>query len=80
MAAAINQVKSPSVTSHTVIRLVQPGSWQHCVHCLETIQFVPSGRRAQATCKEYSDGVWQSVEHYHLECFVECFHGYGTPA
>ena len=80
MAAATTQVKSPPTTSHTVVRLVTPGSWQHCVHCLETIEFVPNGRRAQATCKAYSDGVWQSVEHFHLECYVECFHRGGVPA
>ena len=79
MAVAIASVQSPSVTSHVVFRMVQPGSWQHCVHCHETIEFVPCGHRAQATRKLYSGSVLESVEHFHRDCYMDSHHPYGVP-
>lgn len=77
MAAAVASIESrttpaPAPTlSHVVFRLVQPGSWQRCLHCLEPIEFVPGGRRAQATARVYYEGVLQDVEHFHAECFLD---------
>ena len=69
--------EATSTTTHVMIRLVQPGSWQPCAHCHETIEFVPGGRRAQATSKTYVGDAVQRVQHFHESCYrdIEVFYG-----
>ncbi len=74
MAASISTIESGSSSSHAIFRPVQPGNWQGCYHCLETIEFVPGAGRTQVTCKTYRDGTWLQVEHYHPDCYAESGH------
>ena len=69
MAATIASSDTRPVTTHVEFRLVQPGSWQRCVQCLETIEYLPGGDRAQATAKDYDAGSVIHVEHFHAECY-----------
>jgi len=68
MASVIAPTAQTTQTTHIVIRQVQPGSWQPCFYCFETIEYVPGGDRTQATAKIYDAGELVRVEHSHSEC------------
>jgi hypothetical protein len=33
----------------------------------------------QVICNVYEDGVWQRVEHFHADCYLEASEPYGEP-
>jgi DNA-directed RNA polymerase subunit RPC12/RpoP len=61
----------PVWESRAVLRLIEPGSVAECPRCGERVKFRARHRDQQVICNVYEDGVWQRVEQYHQECYVE---------
>lgn len=64
--------QAPLTASQRVsTRLVQPGSWSPCTHCLAPIEYVPGGRRFLVAVASYDGDALTSVALLHTECYVE---------
>lgn len=57
--------------SRAVIKLIEAGSSAECPFCGERVKFRARHRDQQVICNVYTDGVWQRVEQYHLECYEQ---------
>ena len=60
-------------------RSVEAGNSAACAHCGAPIKFAAKVRARQVIANVYDEGVWQRVEHFHAECYVEAREPYGTP-
>lgn len=72
-------VKEQQWTSRAVTRLVEAGSTVECEHCGDRVKFQARVRHQQVICNVYEDNVWQRVEHFHSECYVEADSPFGDP-
>lgn len=63
--------------SRAVLRLIEAGSTAECPHCVERVKFRARHRDQQVICNVYVDGVWDRVEQYHEECYVNAGSPYG---
>jgi hypothetical protein len=70
----------PKLTSRAVARPIEAGNSAVCAHCDEPVKFKARDRGDQVIANVYVRGVWDRVEHYHLECYGEAGEPYGTPA
>lgn len=48
-----------------------------CVHCDQLVKFRARVRKNQVIANIYRRRVWQRVEHFHAECYVEAGQPYG---
>jgi hypothetical protein len=66
--------------SRAVLRSIEAGSSAICVTCDEQVKFKAKAKAHQVICNVYVDGIWDRVEHYHLECYEAAARPYGEPA
>ena len=66
-------------TSRAVTRLIEAGSMTECQHCEERVKFRARHRDIQVICNIYTKGVWDHVEHYHEECYLDAKEPFGPP-
>jgi hypothetical protein len=78
-AAAKAKAKPPGprFRSRAVLRTIEAGSGDICVHCDEQVKFRARERFQQAICNVYVKGTWDRVEHYHAECYEAAGRPYG---
>jgi hypothetical protein len=69
----------PKLTSRAVARPIEAGNSAVCAFCDEPVKFKARDRGDQVIANVYERGVWNRVEHYHLECYVQAGDPYGTP-
>ena len=65
--------------SRAVVRTVEAGNSAICAHCGVQVKFVARAQLRQVICNVYEDGVWQRVEHFHADCYLEASEPYGEP-
>lgn len=63
-----------------MLRLIEPGNSADCAHCGERVKFQARLRLQQVICNVYVKGVWDRVEHFHADCYVEAGSPYGEPS
>jgi hypothetical protein len=63
--------------SRAVARTIEAGSSATCEHCGQQVKFRAKVKLQQVICNVYVKGVWDRVEHYHLECYVEAREPHG---
>lgn len=66
--------------SRAVVRSIEAGSAATCEACGEQVKFRAKTRAHQVICNVYVKGVWNRVEHYHFDCYMEAGEPYGTAA
>lgn len=66
--------------SRAVSRPVEAGNSAVCAACGEPVKFMARVRSSQVIANVYVDGVWDRVEHYHLECYESAGEPYGAAA
>ena len=64
-------------TSRAVTRLIEAGNTATCVGCRLPVKFRAKSRLMQVIANVYSDGVWERVEHYHVDCYATQGEPYG---
>ena len=64
-------------TSRAVTRLIEAGNSATCVVCKLPVKFRAKSRLQQVIANVYNDGVWNRVEHYHLDCYENAGQPYG---
>ena len=65
--------------SRAVTRLIEAGNTATCVACRAPVKFRAKSRLQQVIANVYTpDGVWERVEHYHLDCYQSAGRPYGT--
>lgn len=69
--------RKESWESRAVSRLIEAGCAAECPHCEERVKYRARHRDQQVICNIYENGVWQRVEQYHAECYVEAEEPYG---
>ena len=67
-------------TSRAVERAIEAGNSATCAHCGEAVKFVARKQLRQVIANVYEKGVWQRVEHFHADCYVEAGEPYGSTA
>ena len=72
--------KTPTFRSRAVLRTIEAGSSAMCVTCDQQVKFKAKTKAQQVICNVYEKGVWNRVEHYHLECYETASAPYGEPA
>ena len=70
----------PKLGSRAVTRPIEAGNSAFCAACGEAVKFVARARGHQVIANVYEKGVWNRVEHYHLECYEEAGEPYGHAA
>ena len=63
--------------SRAVIRTVEAGNSAMCTHCGAQVKFVARAQLKQVIANVYDDGVWERVEHYHIDCYENADRPYG---
>lgn len=79
-AKAAPKPVAPKFKSRAVLRLIEAGSGAFCERCEEQVKFRARERLQQAICNVYVKGVWNRVEHYHEECYLDAGEPYGPAA
>ena len=69
--------KKPKLKSRGVVRDVEAGSSVDCVVCGERVKFQAKVRHKQVICNVYNSGIWNRVDHFHLECYEAAGRPYG---
>ncbi len=64
-------------TSRAVTRLIEAGNSATCAVCRLPVKFRAKSRLQQVIANVYDDGVWNRVEHYHLDCYENAGRPYG---
>lgn len=64
-------------TSRAVTRLIEAGNTATCATCGLPVKFRAKSRLTQVIANVYVDGVWERVEHYHLDCYENSTRPYG---
>jgi hypothetical protein len=67
-------------TSRAVTRPIEAGNSAMCARCGEQVKFKARDRGHQVIANVYKGGVWDRVEHYHLECYHDAGDPYGAAA
>ena len=75
-AATESPKKSPK-ESRAVTRLIEAGSMAECARCEQVLKFRARQRDLQVICNVYEGGVWNRVEHYHMDCYGEAGEPHG---
>ncbi len=66
--------------SRAIIRAIEPRNDANCAHCGAPVKFAPRKKHQQVIANVYEGGVWDRVEHYHVDCYTEAKEPYGPPA
>jgi hypothetical protein len=66
--------------SRAVTRLIEAGNTATCTLCKLPVKFRAKSRLQQVIANVYIDGVWDRVEHYHLDCYETAGRPYGSAA
>jgi hypothetical protein len=66
--------------SRAVTRLIEAGNTATCNQCKLPVKFRAKSRLQQVIANVYIDGVWDRVEHYHLDCYETAGRPYGSAA
>lgn len=66
--------------SRAVSRPIEAGNSAMCAVCDAPVKFVARMRANQVIANVYERGVWNRVEHYHLECYHVAGEPYGSAA
>ncbi len=66
-----------SFASRAVRRLIEAGNTATCTGCHLPVKFRAKSRLEQVIANVYTDGVWERVEHYHLDCYEDGGRPYG---
>jgi hypothetical protein len=66
--------------SRAVTRLIEAGNTATCSLCKLPVKFRAKSRLQQVIANVYIDGVWDRVEHYHLDCYETAGRPNGTAA
>ena len=72
-----SKAAAPKFRSRAVLRTIEAGSGDICVHCDEQVKFKAREKLQQAICNVYVKGTWDRVEHYHAECYLAAGEPYG---
>lgn len=67
-------------TSRAVTRLIEAGNTATCTLCKLPVKFRAKSRLQQVIANVYIDGVWDRVEHFHLDCYETAGRPYGNAA
>jgi hypothetical protein len=67
-------------TSRAVTRLIEAGNTATCTLCKLPVKFRAKSRLQQVIANVYIDGVWDRVEHYHVDCYEKAGQPYGSGA
>jgi hypothetical protein len=70
---------SVTLSSRAVIRPIEAGNSAVCSHCGAPVKFVARQQLKQVIANVYEDRVWNRVEHFHADCYVEAGEPYGDP-
>jgi hypothetical protein len=76
----LSMAKTSTFQSRAVLRTIEAGSSAMCTTCDQQVKFKAKVKMQQVICNVYVNGVWDRVEHYHLECYDMSGKPYGTPA
>ena len=66
--------------SRAVTRLIEAGNTATCTLCKLPVKFRAKSRLQQVIANVYIDGVWDRVEHFHLDCYETAGRPYGSAA
>jgi hypothetical protein len=67
-------------TSRAVTRYIEAGNTATCTVCKLPVKFRAKSKLQQVIANVYTDGVWERVEHYHLDCYENADQPYGPAA
>ena len=79
-ADSSNLTVQSTFTSRAVTRLIEAGNSANCAGCRLPVKFRAKSRLQQVIANVYHDGVWNRVEHYHLDCYDNAGQPYGPPS
>ncbi len=57
--------------TRAIVREIVRGNHTECLTCGEQVRFRARLRHLTVICNVYTDGRWNRVEHYHLDCYRE---------
>lgn len=63
--------------SRAVTRLIEAGNTATCAVCGLPVKFRAKSRLMQVIANVYTEGVWERVEHYHVDCYDNGGQPYG---
>ncbi|MGH9292162.1 MAG: hypothetical protein ACRDZ6_05215 [Acidimicrobiales bacterium] len=61
----------PAASTRAVVRVVEPGCDDACLECGHQIKFAARTHPRQVIANIYADGVWQRVDHFHEQCYLD---------
>ncbi len=64
-------------SSRAVTRLIEAGNTATCAICRLPVKFRAKSKLQQVIANVYTDGVWERVEHYHVDCYENASRPYG---
>lgn len=67
-------------TSRAVTRFIEAGNTASCAACQLPVKFRAKAKLQQVISNVYTDGVWERVEHYHVDCYENAGQPYGPAA
>ena len=67
-------------TSRAVTRLIEAGNTATCAVCRLPVKFRAKAKLQQVIANVYTNGVWERVEHYHVDCYENASRPYGPAA
>ncbi len=76
-ADSSNMTVQSIFTSRAVTRLIEAGNSATCAVCRLPVKFRAKSRLQQVIANVYHDGVWNRVEHYHVDCYDNAGQPYG---
>ena len=63
--------------SRAVARYIEAGNTATCSVCKLPVKFRAKSKLQQVIANVYTDGVWDRVEHYHVDCYENAGRPYG---
>lgn len=64
-------------TSRAVARYIEAGNTATCAGCKLPVKFRAKAKLQQVIANVYTEGVWERVEHYHVDCYENAGRPYG---
>ena len=66
-------------TSRAVVLQVVAGQRDNCANCGEVVGFKANDKTPRVLCNVYIEKVWDHIETYHPDCYVEVGAPFGPP-
>ena len=63
--------------SRAVARYIEAGNTATCAACKLPVKFRAKSRLQQVIANVYTEGVWERVAHYHVDCYENAGRPYG---